>query len=245
MASGNQTAPQMSRLGIWRRKYFGPITQVRTQKPIAALTFDDGPGPEFTPLLLEVLERHQAKATFFVVGEAAQRHPQIVEAMAEAGHAVGNHSHTHCDFLTVPFDRQIREIRSCSQALGEYGEKIFRPPYGRENFASHLAARSLGYRVVKWTISTGDWTGISSDEIYQRMHSALRPGAIILLHDSSAKTPSADRSPTIAAVDRLLREAADYDFVTVPELFADGQPLSRPMLNGRDLSQPTERLQSV
>lgn len=207
-------------LSALRRRYFGPISDVRTTTRVAALTFDDGPNPTYTPWLLEVLARRRAKATFFMIGSAARAYPEIVRAVAAAGHAIGNHSQTHPDFLKVRHGRRIAEIRACSESLGEHETKIFRPPFGRENFASHLAARSLGYQVAKWTVSTGDWEAISSAEIYARVRAKLRPGAIVLLHDGSARDPSADRSAMVEAVDRLLGEADDYRYLTLPDLFA-------------------------
>jgi len=221
--AGPAPGPRPGRLPALRRRYFGPITEVRTAARVAALTFDDGPNPTYTPWLLDVLARHRAKATFFMLGSAAQAYPEIVEAVAQAGHAICNHSHSHCDFRTVPHRRRIAEIRSCSKWLGGHESKIFRPPFGRENLATHLSARSLGYRVVKWTISTGDWEAISSTTIHERMRAGLRPGAIILLHDGSARNPAADRSATVDAVDRLLGER-DYRYLTLPELFALGRP---------------------
>ena len=219
-------APQQrpGRLEALRRRFFGPITEVRTSERVVALTFDDGPNPVHTPRLLDVLARHRAKATFFMLGRAARAYPELVEAVAEAGHAIGNHSHSHCDFLTVPHRRRSAEIRTCSKWLGDHEAKIFRPPYGRENLATHLTARTLGYKVAKWTISTGDWEAVSSAEIYERMRKGLRPGAIILLHDGSGRDPSCDRSATVDAVDRLLREAREYRYITLPELLLNGRP---------------------
>jgi len=220
--SSPASPPRPGRVEALRRRFFGPITEVRTAERVAALTFDDGPNPVHTPRLLDVLARHGAKATFFMLGRAAQAYPEIVDAVAKAGHAIGNHSHSHCDFLTVSHRRRIDEIRTCSEWLGEHEARIFRPPYGRENFAAHLAARMLGYQVVKWTISTGDWEAESSAQIYERMRSGLRPGAIILLHDGSGRDPSADRRMTVDAVDRLLGETDEYRYLTVPELLGKG-----------------------
>jgi peptidoglycan/xylan/chitin deacetylase (PgdA/CDA1 family) len=215
------------RLAVLRRRLFGPITEFRTAARVAALTFDDGPNPTYTPRLLEVLARHGAKATFFMVGRAARAYPGIVRAVVEAGHAIGNHSHSHCDFLTVSQRRRIAEIRTCSNWLGEHEAKVFRPPYGRENLATHFAARSLGYEVVKWTISTGDWEAISSGEIFERMRAKLKPGAIILLHDGHAKDPLADRSATVDAVERLLQETREYSYLTVPDLLMNNRSRRR------------------
>lgn len=215
----------MTGLAGLRRRICGPITEVRTSAPVAALTFDDGPNPVYTPRLLEVLKRHRVRATFFMVGSAAQAHPGIVEAVAEAGHVIGNHSYSHCDFLEVPHRRRTAEIRACARSLGIHETKFFRPPYGRENLASHLAARSLGYKVVKWSISGGDWRKMTSAQIAEPILRKLRPGAIVLLHDSLARDPDDDRSATIDAVDRLLDETAgEYDYLTIPDLFACGSP---------------------
>jgi peptidoglycan/xylan/chitin deacetylase (PgdA/CDA1 family) len=208
-----------------RRRLYGPVTNVRTADKVAALTFDDGPNPVYTPRLLEVLRRHGAKATFFMLGSAAQAHPDLVEAVAEAGHAIGNHSYSHRDFRAMSRHQRKQEILDCAQSLKGHESRIFRPPHGWENLACHFDARSLGYTVVKWTISTGDWNEISGSEISQWVSRRLRPGAIILLHDSIAKNPQADRSHMIDAVERLLEATAGaYDYLTLPEMFKRGRP---------------------
>ena len=204
---------------------FAPITEVRTMAPVVALTFDDGPNPVYTARLLKVLQRHRAKATFFMLGSAAQAHPEIVDAVADAGHAIGNHSYSHCDFLELSHRRRVQEIRACSRSLQGYETKIFRPPYGRGNLASYIAVRSLGYKVVKWTISTGDWKHLKGTDISELILQQLRPGAVILLHDGIANNPNADRSATIDAVDRLLNgTAGKYRYLTIPDLFTMGRP---------------------
>jgi peptidoglycan/xylan/chitin deacetylase (PgdA/CDA1 family) len=207
-----------------RRKLYGPVTDVLTDERAVALTFDDGPNPVYTPRLLDVLQRYGTKATFFMLGRAARAHPEVVEAVANAGHAIGNHSYSHCDFRSVTSDRRRQEIRDCSQSLRGFESKIFRPPYGSENMASHFDARTMGYTVVKWTVSVGDWEQVPSATISERIVQQIRPGAIVLLHDSIATHPHADRSAVVDAVECLLQvTAGEYVYHTIPELFRLGR----------------------
>src|SRR2546425_2448596 len=135
----------------------GTITSVVTRDPVAALTFDDGPHPQYTPLLLEILEQYQARATFFMVGESAHKHPQLVRQVAQAGHAVGNHSWNHPFFPSLPSHQRRKQIRVCEYALAPYGQRLFRPPYGAEDLASHLDALSLHYKADAWNLDAEDW----------------------------------------------------------------------------------------
>lgn len=209
---------------IPRAKGFGLITKVTTLVPAVALTFDDGPSPVYTSRLMDVLNRYNAKATFFMLGSAARAYPDLVRTVFDAGHAIGNHSYSHCDFVEVSHRTRLAEIRACSRALDNYESKIFRPPYGRQNLAAYFAARSLGYKTIKWTISAGDWKGLTSSEIADSVLCRLHPGAIVLLHDSIATRPGEDQSATIDAVERILAHTAgDYQYLTIPELFRLGR----------------------
>src|SRR5687767_1986315 len=104
-----------SRIANFRRRHFGAIHRFITTLPIAALTFDDGPHPKFTPQLLSVLARYNAHATFFIVGEAARQHPEIVRAIAEAGHAIANHSWDHARFPEISSAERRRQLRLCAE----------------------------------------------------------------------------------------------------------------------------------
>ena len=114
----------------------GTIMHVDTREAVVALTFDDGPHSEFTPLLLEVLDHHRAKATFFMLGEAAQKHPAIVEQVARRGHAIGNHSWDHPSFRLISRAERLDQMRACASALAPYGGRLFRPPYGHQSVRS-------------------------------------------------------------------------------------------------------------
>lgn len=130
------------------KKVLGSLTSVVTKDPLVALTFDDGPHPEYTPRVMEILARHQARATFFMVGKAAQQYPDLVRKIGEAGHAMGGHSWDHISFRQLTGRERRRQMRACQQILAPHGQLLFRPPYGDQSVASRLDAFWLGYEVV-------------------------------------------------------------------------------------------------
>lgn len=205
----------------------GTVVAVRTQEPVVALTFDDGPDPDFTPLLLDVLEAHGARATFFMIGERAEGDPALVAEVAGRGHAVGNHTHTHPSLPALKARRRREEIRRCSRALGSHERRLFRPPKGHQSLGSRLDALRCGYRVVGWSGEAEDWIAHDPGWIARRLRDRLAPGRILLLHDGlwdPVDEAAADRGPTVEAV-RLLLEAVSerYRFVTLPELLRAGR----------------------
>jgi peptidoglycan-N-acetylglucosamine deacetylase len=210
------------------RPLLGSVTGVHTTERVAALTFDDGPDPDSTPCILDILDRHGARATFFMVGESARRHRAIVERAAASGHAIGNHTWDHPAFPLIGRRERFRQILACEQALAPYGARLFRPPYGFQSQASYLDARVLGYRVVGWSGATQDWLDHPAGPLSDRITQALHPGSILLLHDVLHHTIAdsfADRSPLLEALDRVLTSlSGEYRFVTVPELLRHGKP---------------------
>lgn len=201
---------------------------VETKEAIAALTFDDGPHPNFTPRLLEILEKHNAKATFFLVGESAAQYPELVEQIALAGHSIGNHSWNHPSFPLISGNKRRRQIRRCEEVTSPYGQKLFRPPFGHQTLASRLDALLCGYKVIAWSVVGLDWLDHDANQIVDDILSQLRPGSIILLHDALYVTEQqnyASREATIEAVDLLLENQRNkFSFLTVPELINCGQP---------------------
>ena len=214
------------------RRVMGTITHVSTPDAVAALTFDDGPHPEFTPRLLDILERHQAHATFFVVGEAAQRHPDLVQRVAQAGHAIGNHSWDHPSFPLISGRERRAQLRACEKAIAPYGQRLFRPPYGHQSVASRLDALWLRYQVITWSVSTHDTLDHDANWIIDhRLTNQLEPGSVIAFHDALYTYEDerhADREPMLEAVNMLLEQFSDrFRFITVPELFKHGRPQRR------------------
>lgn len=206
----------------------GTVTHVATREPLAALTFDDGPDPEVTPRLADLLEEHGARGTFFQVGKAAARHPEVVARLTGGGHAVANHSWDHPSFPLLRGRWRRTQLRWCQEALGPAAVRLFRPPYGHQSPASQLDAALLGFRVVAWSAMAEDWGGDPPEVLADRVRRRLGPGAIALFHDALYTTVEArfrDRAPTLEAVRMLLEEnEGRLRFVTVPELLRAGSP---------------------
>jgi peptidoglycan/xylan/chitin deacetylase (PgdA/CDA1 family) len=206
----------------------GTLTRVITHAPVVALTFDDGPHPEYTPRLLDVLERYGARATFFMVGAQAARHPEIVARAAAAGHTIGNHTWDHPAMTVISSAERREQLRRCREILGAYGSRLFRPPFGFQNRASRFDALRTGYDVVGWSFSAYDWLERDGPWMADFIGKRLAPGKIVILHDRlhTAERPElADRSAMITAVALLLqRHSGSYRFVTVPELMRAGLP---------------------
>jgi peptidoglycan/xylan/chitin deacetylase (PgdA/CDA1 family) len=215
-------------LGTALRKAVGTITHVATQENVAALTFDDGPHPEFTPRLLEILAKYQAQATFFMVGLAAQRHPRVVQQVAQGGHTIGNHTWDHPSLLEISGRERRAQIQACAQAIAPYGQRILRPPYGHQNLASHLDSLWLRYKVVTWSLTPSDWLDQNGASMADWLISHIQPGCIILLHDGVCRPTTQvnlDRHATLIAVDLMLKRLGDWmHFVTLPELLQRGRP---------------------
>lgn len=213
------------------RNTLGTITSVNTQEPVAALTFDDGPHPEFTPRLLDILERHNSRGTFFMLGTMAQMHPEIVRRAATSGHAVCNHSWDHPSFPLVSRRERVRQIRACDEVLAPYGHRLFRPPYGHQTLASSLDALRLGYQIVCWNLGGKDWLDYSPEWMADRIISQIQPGSIINFHDAlytAIEDRYANRESMLAAITLILEHLRkQYRFVTVPELLTYGRPHKR------------------
>lgn len=210
------------------RKLIGTITHVSTKDNVIALTFDDGPHPDSTPQLLDILKRHNARATFFMLGDLAQRYPNLVKDAAQAGHVIGNHSWDHPSFPLISARKRRAQIRACQKALAPYGSRIFRPPYGDQTFASRLDALFTGQQVVTWNVISKDWLDHEAYWFVDYLMKEIMPGSIVLFHDTlyqALEDHYRDREPVFQAVDMLLEQLETrFNFVTVPELCQYGRP---------------------
>lgn len=211
-----------------RRRFAWTITGVATAERVVALTFDDGPNPEATPELLRILAAHGAKATFFMIGENAAAHPDLVEAVRRDGHALGNHSWDHPSFPLIPGRERREQIRRCARVLQGGDVRLFRPPYGHQSASSQCDAWLTGHQVVAWSVAVPDWEEHDGQWLADFALERIRPGSVILLHDGvfdSARDMRTSRESTLDAVDRILTAArGKYEFVTVPELMQRGRP---------------------
>ena len=175
------------------------------------LTFDDGPDPAWTPALLDILGRHQARATFFELGAKAAEHPDLVAAVRSRGHTIGNHSWSHPEFTRIGLAAVRDQVARTDAALGT--PPCVRPPFGSLTASIRGALEASGKHVVMWDVDTRDWSLPGAPAIAERIVAGARPGAIILLHDGGN-----DRSQTLAGVDHALGilAAAGWRFEPVP-----------------------------
>ena len=157
------------------------------------LTFDDGPDENITPRLLELLSKHKIKATFFMVGQKAERYPEIVLQIHKNGHIIGNHSYTHPHLIFKSKEIIEGEIKRTDKAVFEITGKrptLFRPPHGQFGFAVLSVLKSTNHRMVLWSASSQDYkVKTSTEKIQARMKKYVRPGKIVLMHDGHLQSP--------------------------------------------------------
>jgi peptidoglycan/xylan/chitin deacetylase (PgdA/CDA1 family) len=221
-AAGYQS---MAATGQWYGKTFAgiPPGSKESRSKQLALTYDDGPNDPHTLRLLEVLAKHNVKATFFLIGRYAQQRPDIVREIVNAGHIVGNHTFSHPNLIFASASRTRTQLRECqeaiTQAIGQHSP-LFRPPFGGRRPGTLGVARSLGLVPVMWNVSGEDWKGYSADAIKQKIRRQVRRGDVILLHDGSHTGMGTDRSQTIIATDQLIAETKSegFEFTTIPEM---------------------------
>jgi peptidoglycan/xylan/chitin deacetylase (PgdA/CDA1 family) len=186
-----------------------------------ALTFDDGPDAEWTPRVLEILARHGARATFFLVGSRAARAPEVVRAIAGAGHEVANHSWSHRSLWLCGPRRTADEVRRCHDLLADLAgrpPRHFRPPWGMVNAALWSVLRSVGERCVLWSVQPEGRRPRPPAEQSAWVLRRARPGAIVDLHDAEGLTGAPARLvQALPAVLDGLHEAG-YRTATVAEL---------------------------
>ena len=193
-----------------------------------ALTFDDGPNDPHTLRLLDLLAKHQARATFFLIGQYTRRRPEIARAIHAAGHSVGNHTYSHPNLIFVSRARLRQELEDCRKAIEDAigaPAPLFRPPFGGRRPSVLRTARSLGLEPVMWSVTGYDWDAKSAQAIVQKVvtqvDSRRRPqGEIVLLHDGGHLGFGADRGFTVEATQKLLEKyaAPGKSFVSIPDL---------------------------
>jgi peptidoglycan/xylan/chitin deacetylase (PgdA/CDA1 family) len=225
-AAGYQS---MAPTGQWFGRTFAG--GMRGSKQIA-LTYDDGPNDPHTLKLLDVLAKHNVRATFFMIGRYVRQRPDIARAVAQAGHVIGNHTLTH-PLLLFKSEAQTRaQLVDCHQALQDAIGKhsnLFRPPWGGRRPATLRIARELGLQTVMWNVTGYDWNAPPAAVIESKVARQMRGGDVILLHDGGHRAMGADRAQTVIATDNLVQRYKNegYEFVPVPEMMkaVSHQPL--------------------
>lgn len=198
-----------------------------------AMTFDDGPNPQLTPKLLDMLKERGIKATFFVVGRNVEEYPDIVRRMSAEGHEVANHSWSHPTLTRLGAESFRKQIENTNDSIARATGKrpvLMRPPYGAtSSILNRRLAEEFGLKVILWSVDPLDWKYRNSNRVYSHIIQNTQPGAIILAHDIHATTVAA----MPATLDSLLGKG--YKFVTVSELIAMEVP---PQLVKKESSTP-------
>jgi peptidoglycan/xylan/chitin deacetylase (PgdA/CDA1 family) len=201
-------------------------SSVHVKGPYVAMTFDDGPHATLTPKLLDLLAQKEIKATFFVLGENAERHPEILKRAVGEGHEIGNHSWSHPNLAKLSNDALRSQLQRTddviAQAIGSH-PRLMRPPYGELTPKQRQWVNSeFGYKVILWDVDPLDWKEPGPSIVAQRIIRETRPGSIMLSHDIHAQTIAAMPE----AFDALL--AKGFKFVTVAELLSLARALPAP-----------------
>ena len=175
-----------------------------TDKRTIYLTFDDGPIPEVTPRVLEILRDYVAKATFFCVGDNVHKHPDIFRQLTDNGHAVGNHTYHHLNGWKTPDTDYLNDVERCREVLPS---RLFRPPYGRMS-RSQASVLRRNYKIVMWDVLSGDYSpDISPEKCLSNITENAGPGSIIVMHDSQKA-----RKNLLFALPRVLEHYASAGF---------------------------------
>ena len=207
----------------WAATQTGLVYFVRTDQPAVSLTFDDGPDPYETPRVLAMLKAGGARATFFVLASAAERHPDLIKSILAEGSEVGSHSVNHPNMGNMSAAAVGREAAASVKAISAVtGQPIplFRFPYFSHTAAGVAAVRALGLTVVEASVDPKDWAKPGVAAIVQRATAPVRPGDIILFHDGGG------HPQTLAALPQVIADlhARGFQMVTVSELLRMGPP---------------------
>lgn len=189
---------------LWQRTTSSGLKKKMPEHPGVLLTFDDGPHPVYTPQLLDLLKEHSIKAIFFVVGELAEQHPDLVRRMAQEGHQIGIHHYRHQSaWLMTPLGLRshIRKTADVINKLTGTPPAYYRPPWGHLNLFSSWA--SSGYETLLWSDIFGDWKKVNTEgRLAFKLAASQKDGAVYLLHDNG-DTPGAEQEAPLVMLEEL------------------------------------------
>ena len=229
-AAGQAAAPRAPRVPA-------QYNEVPMSRPIVALTFDDGPHPELTPKLLDILRQNGVRATFYVIGRNVTAYPDIARRIVAEGHEIANHSYNHPALTSLGSASLQREIANTTQAIEKATGRRpsnMRPPYGAINDRVRAAiVRDHGLDVILWSCDPLDWKRPGADVVRRRLVDGATPGGILLAHDI--------HPGTIEAVPGVIQElkAKGYGFATVSQLLAlrETMPAAAPVASSAGNAQ--------
>ena len=201
------------------------LYHVVTSDKVVALTFDDGPSLEWTPKILDVLNKYNVKATFFMIGEHVLKYPEVARRVALEGHEIGNHTFDHHVLIYYKPEELVEELKKAERAIQETTNQktiLFRPPKAWVTPTEKIIINKLGYKTILWSLNSKDWVNFDDKYIVRYLVHHIKPGDIILFHDSGGvfNTEGGSRKETVKAITRLIEKLKErgYRFVTVSEL---------------------------
>lgn len=205
---------------IFLPKFDEAFRRVKTEEKVVALTYDDGPHSPYTEEILDILDKHDVKATFFMLGMNIESHREVAIDVVNRGHQVGNHSYSHPHLVHKPKEfiaREIAKTDSILLSIGVPANSHFRPPYGQHMFRVHQIMKEQGRSNVLFDVIPGDWKDVDGSVLADKVAERVKPGSIILLHDGGGI-----RQASVKATDLLIEELhkQGYKFVTTEELMA-------------------------
>ncbi len=203
----------------------GTIYRVKTPHKKIALTFDDGPSPVWTPLILDELKKAGIKATFFMIGHHVKKYPQVARRVAQEGHLIANHGYAHSVLVYYTPEELEEEIKYSEHIIREItGQKTkyFRPPKAWLGAREKKAVKAIGYEVILWSLNSKDWVTFDDKYIVRYILRHVKNGDILLFHDSGGvfRAEGGDRSETVSTIPLLAEKLKEqgFEFVTVEEL---------------------------
>ena len=197
-----------------------PIYCVQRDQKMVAISFDAAWGNEDTQELIDIMDRYDITATFFVVGSWVDKYPESVKALSDAGHEVMNHSDSHAHMSQLSTQEIVADLNACNdkiEAVTGVRPTLVRPPYGEYDDHVINAVRSMGMEPIQWDVDSLDWKDLSASEITQRVVNKVQPGSIVLFHNAALHTPEA--LPGI--IETLLQEG--YTFVPISQIILPGE----------------------
>ena len=194
------------------------IWDIQTDEKVVALTFDDGPHPKYTQQVLDLLDKYEAKGTFFIVGHLAEKSPEVVRRMYEDGHEIANHTYTHPSTKSVTeIMEEIKQTNDTIYSITGFSPKLFRPVEGIYTDEIVNEVVKNGYKIVMWSWhqDTEDWKDPGVNKIVNKVLGGLENGDVILFHDGGG-----NRDQTVQALARILPEMKNqgYTFITISEM---------------------------
>lgn len=197
-----------------------PIYCVQREQKVVSISFDAAWGNEDTQQLIDILARYQVPATFFVVGQWAEKYPESVKALHSAGHQVMNHSNTHAHYPQLSPQEVADDLNACNdkiEAVTGVRPTLIRLPYGDYDDRSISAVRSAGMEPIQWDVDSLDWKDLPAGQIVKRVTQKVQPGSIVLFHNAAKHTPEA----LPAILETLLQEG--YTFLPISQMLLPGQ----------------------